>query len=236
MMSTKVEAAQKKEQSTRIVELSQSLMEWKSSESVAANLRVLGKEILKLVDADVFAGWFKDPSQPKPELVVVGDTSLAPDGQFWEKFAHQPHQEMAVMSTRAEISSMGLSETDCPASGVIYFQDSLFQIMLGRGLRCKDVKWGGKPDAPKLRLNGVLTPRASFELYMEKARKESKAWSAADIHVLRRFIEKTEEYAHNRMMITLRSDIEEANLKYMHELNRARDNHDFFSQMSHEVC
>ena len=197
---------------------------------------MLGKEILKLVDADVFAGWFKDPSQPKPELVVVGDTSLAPNGQFWEKFAHQPHQEMAVMSTRAEISSMGLSETDCPASGVIYFQDSLFQIMLGRGLRCKDVKWGGKPDAPKLRLNGVLTPRASFELYMEKARKESKAWSAADIHVLRRFIEKTEEYAHNRMMITLRSDIEEANLKYMHELNRARDNHDFFSQMSHEVC
>jgi len=97
------------------------------------------------------------------------------------------------------------------------------------------VKWGGKPDEPKLRVGGVLCPRKSFDMYMEKAKKESKAWSPSDIHVLTCLMVKTGEYAHNRMMASLRGDIENANLKYLNELNRARDNHDFFAQMSHEI-
>lgn len=213
MVSVKVEAMQKREESNRIVELSKSLMKWRISGSVANNIEKIGPEILKLLDADVLAGWFKDPSISEPALVVVGDASLAPAEKFWSAFSQQPMREMQVMSTRAEIATVGLSESDCPASGFVFYRDSLFQVMIGRGLRCKDVRWAGNPDEPKLRLNGILCPRSSFDLYMEKAKMESRAWSRSDLHVLRRLMEKIGGYAHNRMMSLLRSDIEEANGK-----------------------
>lgn len=213
MMSVKVEAMQKRDQSNRIVELSQSLIKWQICESVASNFEKIGPDILQLLNANVLAGWFKDPSMPEAELVVVGDKSLAPSGSFWSTFSQQTQRELHVMSTRAEIASVGVNESDCPASGVVYYGDALFQLMVGRRLRSKDVRWAGNPDDPKLRLNGNPCPRSSFDLYMEKAKKESKAWSQSDLHVLRRLMEKTGGYSHNRMMCLLRSDIEEANGK-----------------------
>ncbi|KAG7354162.1 diatom phytochrome 1 [Nitzschia inconspicua] len=235
MISVKVEAMQKQEQSTRLVELSKCLIKWRISASVANNIKEIGPEILKLFGADVLVGWFKDPSTPEAELVVVGDKALVPSVTFWSVVSQQPLGELQIMNTRAEIDTTRLSETDCPASSVIYYRDTLFQVMVGRGLNYQDVRWAGNPYEPILRLDGSLRPRSSFDLYMEKGKRESKRWSQSDLHVLRRFIRKTAGYAHNRMMVILRSEIEESNVKYMNELNKARENHEFFSQIAHEI-
>ena len=123
---------------------------------------------------------------------------------------------------------MGITEEECPACGIVYFRDGLVQIMLGRGLRSRDVRWGGDPDAPKLRINGILNPRKSFETFMEKARKESRAWSSSDLHVISALTDRICEHSHNRMMSLLKNDIEDANKKYFNAIARARENNNFF--------
>jgi hypothetical protein len=47
MVSVKVEALQKKAQSVRIIELSETLMRWAQNSTVVANLEKLGKPKLK---------------------------------------------------------------------------------------------------------------------------------------------------------------------------------------------
>lgn len=192
---------------------------------------------MNVVGADVLVGRIQDPSQEEADTVIVGDASLAPSGsKFWTQFEKQGTREICTSTTRAGITTLGLSETDCPASGVAYYGDGLIQIMLGRGLRSQDVMWGGKPDEPKTRnKEGTLCPRNSFDKYMEKAKREARAWTKIDVHVMTALAERASEYSHNRMIALLKNDIESANAKYFTAIERVRDNCEFFAQMSHEI-
>lgn len=198
-------------------------------------LYLLGPDILQIVDADVLVARIQDPTKQDKNSTIVGDKTLVPGEAFWSKFRTHPTRELCAVNTRKAIEQMGLSKEACPASGIVYFRDGLVQIMLGRGLRSKDVRWGGNPDEPKLRIGGVLNPRNSFDTFMEKAKKESRAWTTKDLHVATALMDRVCEHSHNRMMTLLKSDIEEANVKYFNAISRARENSSFFAQMSHEI-
>lgn len=101
--------------------------------------------------------------------------------------------------------------------------------------RSRDVVWAGNPDEPKLRIGGILCPRNSFAQFMEKAHKESRAWSTQDLHVITVFRDRICEHAHNWMMRLLQNDIEDTNKKYLNAIDRAKDNYEFFAHMSHEL-
>lgn len=190
---------------------------------------------MSVVGADVIVGRIQDPAKEEPDTVVIGDASLAPGPNFWTAFAKQPKREICTSATRKGIASLGLTEEDCPASGVAYYGDGLIEVMLGRGLRSKDVAWGGNPDEPKVRKDGMLCPRNSFQTFMEKAKKEACAWTKIDVHVMTALTERASEYSHNRMISLLKNDIESANTKYFTAIEKVRDNCEFFAQMSHEI-
>lgn len=190
--------------------------------------------MLRLLDADVLVAKVHDAAKEEPEIVVIGDRTLVPGEAVWKHFSSKQPREVYAADTRRAIAAMGLSETDCPACGIAYYRDGLVQIMLGRALRGKDVVWAGNPDQPKLRIGGILCPRNSFDMFMEKARKESRSWSTSDIHVFQAFMLRVCEHSHNRMMVTLKSGIQDANMKHLNAISRAKENCEFF--VSDIIC
>jgi len=228
MVSVKVEALKKKAQSVRIIELSETLMRWAQSADTATNLKTIGTDILHVLDGDVLVARIQDFSKDEIETVVVGQNSLAPKDSLWEKFKMHPNRELLHVNTRKELGKLGITSEECEACGIAYFREGQTQILIGRGLRATEVRWGGNPDEPKRRVDGILHPRKSFELFMEKAKQESRAWSSSDLHVMKALMDRVCEHSHNRMMSLLKSDIEEANVKYFNAISKARENNDFF--------
>jgi light-regulated signal transduction histidine kinase (bacteriophytochrome) len=235
MLSVRIEALLRKIQSNRLINLGDILMRWKPEKSAVHNLFNLGEKILEVVDADVLVACIEDPRKNEGDSLVVGDVSLAPKDHFWERFKTHPSRELCTCSTRAAIEAMELTQEDCPASGFVYFREGRTQIMLGRSLRSTDVVWAGDPDAPKLRIGGILNPRASFNQFMEKAKKESRSWTESDLNAIRVFRDHVCQHSHQWIMSLLKTDIDEANQKYMNALDRAQDNYEFFAHMSHEL-
>ena len=184
--------------------------------------------MLRILDADVLVARMYDAAKENPQRIVIGDDSLVPREELWQYFAAKSPKEVYAADTRQAISEMGLSINDCPASGVAYYRDGLVQVMMGRGLRAKDVIWAGNPDEPKLRIGGILCPRNSFAMFMEKARKESRSWSASDVHVFLALMVRVCEHSHTRMMTMLKTGIKDANVKYFNAINRAKENCEFF--------
>ena len=180
------------------------------------------------MDADVLVGKIQDPTKEEADTVIVGDKSLAPSDAIWKYFKDHPNRELCAVSTRKGLQDLKIPEEACPSCGVVYFRDGLVQVIVGRGLRAKDVRWGGNPDEPKLKIGGILNPRKSFEIFMEKAKKETRAWSTSDLHVISSLMDRVCEHSHNRMMSLLKSDIEDANVKYFNAISRARENNNFF--------
>ena len=223
----------KKSQSVRIVELSEALMRWKQGASVSANLKRNGKDILTVLDADILVAKVQDPSRGDAVTVVIGNASLAPGDKYWSVFEEQPSRKILSSTTRKELEEMGLSEKDCPATGVVYYSDSLVQIMVGRGLRASDVIWGGNPDEPKKRVDGFLSPRKSFDRFMEKAKRESRGWSKIDLHVISAFMEGIVEISVTRTVTCLKQNIVEANMKYLDAHERIQDNSSWFVSNDH---
>ena len=224
----------KKAQSVRIVELSEALMRWKQGEAVSANLKGNGKDILTVLDADVLVAKVQDPSEEGTETIVIGNASLAPGDKYWSVFEEQPRRKILASTTRKELEEMGLSEKDCPATGVVHYSDSLVKIMVGRDLRAGDVIWGGNPDEEKKRVDGFLSPRKSFDRFMEKAKRESRAWSKIDLHVLAAFMERVVEISVTRTVTCLKLNIAEANMKYLDAHERIQDNSSWFVSNDHQ--
>lgn len=235
MVSVRIEALQKKDQSARIIRLSECLMNLKQEQGVIHNLYESGSEILYVVDADVLVGHVQDPRDSENDSVVIGDKSLAPSDFFWSKFANLPNRELCALSTRAALDARGVTAEECPACGIVVFREGRTFILLGRKERSRDVAWGGNPDEPKLRIGGILCPRTSFETFMKKAQMESRSWSSQDLNVISVLRDRICEQAHNWMMKLLENDIQSTNQKYMNAIDRARDNYEFFAHMSHEL-
>ena len=236
MVSVRVEAIMKKRQSSRVIRLGQSMLNLKKDQSVIHNLFEWGEDILDIVDTDTIVAYIQNPREGEGDRIILGDSSLVPTETFWTKMARHPSRQLCVASTREEIRAMGLDIEECPASGFVYFHEGRTHILLGRGMRSKDVTWAGNPDEPKLRIGGILNPRHSFDSFIEKARQESRAWSSQDINVITVLRDRICEHSYQYMMSVLRDDINETNEKYLGAIERARENYEFFSHMSHEVC
>ena len=236
MLSVRIEAFTRKEQSLRVLELGEILMKWVKEKNVLHNLYLVGDRLLEIVDADVMVARINgEGCGENSDWITVGDKSLVPNEKFWQTFTTHPNRDICSHSTRATITKLGLTSDDCPSSGFAYFREGRMEIMFGRALRSKDVVWAGNPDAPKLRQGGFLHPRASFERFMEKARMESRYWTAGDLHALGVLRDHVCEQSHQWVMSILQSDIDQANKNYANALDRARDNYEFFAHMSHEL-
>jgi len=236
IVSVRIETIVKKAQSARIIQLREILMRLKNDQNVIHNLHDWGSELLGNLDADVLVGHIQDPLEGEGDNIVLGDASLAPSAEFWAKMTlSQASHELCVMSTRVEVEKRGLTKVDCPASGIMYFRQNRMHIMLGRDVRSNDVEWAGDPDEPKLRIGGILHPRQSFAMFMEKARQESRAWNRHDLQVISIFRDHICNHSHKWMMELLRNNIDDTNQKYMLAIESARDNYAFFAHMSHEL-
>lgn len=173
-----------------------------------------------------------EPRKNDGDEFAIGDTSLLPTLEFWNTMVSRPPRELTVASTRVGLDILGLTKKSCPASGIVFFQEGRTMVMLGRGTRAQDVAWGGNPDAPKARVEGILHPRASFQKVIEKARTESRAWSRQDIDVISVMRDRICEHAHQYAMGLLKESIQETNEKYLSAMERARFVLSFMIKMS----
>jgi light-regulated signal transduction histidine kinase (bacteriophytochrome)/CheY-like chemotaxis protein len=230
MVSARVESLVRKKTSARIISLGETLMTWSQAKTFGGNLSSLGEQILEVVDADVLVG------RSEGETVVIGDKALAPTDSCWGKLAVHPDSKLLVLNDYKQMEEHGILPGDCLAPGVVYFRHDSTEIFLGRNARSKDVAWGGNPDEPRLYVDGKLNPRTSFGVFMQKARMEARAWSPQDenvVLILRDGI--CSERSHDWMVALLKTDIEEANMRYYSAIDRAQDNSHFFAQLCHEL-
>ena len=235
MMSVRIEALVKKAQSFRVFQLSGIMMNLRQDQSVIHNLCEWGDRILEILDVDVLVGHVEDARGLERDEIILGDQSLTPSEDFWHTMATQPRRELCVLSTRQEVDNKGLTVEECPACGIVYFREGRTHILVGRRARAQDVAWAGNPDEPKLRIGGILSPRNSFNTFMEKARMESRGWSVQDINVMTYLRDRICEHSHNYTMKLLQTDIEDTNSKYLNAIDRADENYEFFAHMSHEL-
>jgi len=229
-VSARVEGIAKKVQTTRLVRLGQLLKKWKPTAHVKDNLELLGNQILDILEADVLAGEFvmEDAETSRICTVTKGDMTLIPGAHFWTKMAVTPHFDLCAKSTRASIEELGLTLEDCPAAGFVYFRGEHMQIMVGRAYRGRDVAWGGSPDTPKLKIGGILHPRASFETQLEKSKQESRPFNPSDLTLVNLLRDRIlRQQSNSWMLCLLENDIGEANISCFHALEQSEDNNDF---------
>ncbi|GKY92076.1 hypothetical protein MPSEU_000179000 [Mayamaea pseudoterrestris] len=232
MVSVRIEALIKKEESQRIIELGEVLLSMKHNRSIMDSIYDLGEGLLKVLDCEVVVAY----SENGNGSILVGDRTLAPTKNFWDQMMIKvANREIFSLSGREDLADAGISVIDCPACGVAYFREGATHFFLGRKERSRDVAWAGRPDEPKLRIGGILNPRASFETFMEKARMESRLWSPQDLNVVSVFRDRICDHCHSWTMTLLQNDIEQTNKKYMDAIDRAHQNYDFFARMSHEL-
>jgi light-regulated signal transduction histidine kinase (bacteriophytochrome)/CheY-like chemotaxis protein len=237
IVSARVDAMENRIQNSRIIRLGETLMNLRKTDKITAeNIKKTGKKIIEICDADVLVAKVENVATHKVETVVVGDDSLVPAERFWSVLSAYPNREVCFRCTRKGIQELGLEEEDCPAAGFAYFHEGQTQVMLGRGWRTYNVKWCGNPDEPKLRINNLVSPRKSFETFLEKAKTECKVWSPADQSVFGILRDQIcSDRAHNWMMTLLKADIEEANLRYFNAIERSEMNNAYFAHMCHEL-
>ena len=229
VVSAQVESSVRKLQSSRIIKLGQLLMRWRPRGDVIDNLTRIGDSVLEILEADILVGLIENIDAQHTELFLKGDQLLLPSSNFWDIMkAKCMVEKMLCKSTRASIEELGLTEKDCPAAGFCYFQEGDTQIMVGRAWRGRDVIWGGEHFKPKLRVKGILNPRASFKAHLENARRESKPFNPSDINLVTLFRDRVvREQEYSWMLALMKIDIEEANIRYFNAIERAEDNNDF---------
>ena len=60
-------------------------------------------------------------------------------------------------------------------------------------------------------ISGRRAPRASFELYIVHAAKESRPWNAVDREIVNFFLDRLTNYVHNEMLSTFKLSLEHSN-------------------------
>lgn len=188
MLSTRMERINMEAMAERSQALNEVLTKWDKSAGVLVNMKELGEQVKAVCDADCVTVRVEEGADG-PTQWNAGDHTLVPSPAGWKHLADlsvkDSATELITRQTRAGVLQMGFAAPeDCPAAGFCYFSHGGVQVFLGRALRSADVVWAGDPDLPKLRIGGILNPRASFEQFMEKARQESRRWSKGDLLVI----------------------------------------------------
>lgn len=166
-------------ESTRMILMGHIFRNWDANKNIIDNVEALGDQIIKVMEADVFAARYRNENVVWS--VAKGNMNLLPRGLFWEKMSKQvPNYGLCVKSTKKSLEELDLTEVNCPGSDFVFIRDDEVEILIGRAFRERDVVWAGNPDAPKINIGGLLHPRASFEAQLEKARKDSHPFDTLD--------------------------------------------------------
>jgi two-component system, chemotaxis family, sensor kinase Cph1 len=235
MASIRIEASLKKVESSRSILLGEQVTQLDKKKCVIQNISEWGTAILDILKSEIFVSFVENPKETEKESIVLGNSALRPTQEFWEIFRNHRNRDMVVSSSRKETCALGVQSKDCPACGFVYFREYRTHFFLGRSERSSDVCWGGKPDEPKLKINGILCPRKSFEMYMERSRMESKKWTKEDLSIISILRDRLCEHSHDWNMTLLEQEIKLSNQKYIAAIQRAQENYEFFAHMSHEL-
>jgi signal transduction histidine kinase/CheY-like chemotaxis protein len=98
------------------------------------------------------------------------------------------------------------------------------------------VHWGGTPDKVwDPTIPNRLTPRTSFELYIESSKEESRQWKALDLEMASLFFDRTMQYLHDQMIQSFLVSLDQSNSEYAQAVEVAQERYEFFAHMSHEL-
>jgi len=146
---------------------------------------------------------------------------------------------LAILNERCKMNSMlvlpsfpeGLAGD---GTGVLFFKHYVMQMAIVRKSKAVDVRWAGVPDEV-VDHNYQLTPRSSFNVYLEMARKECKSWLPADVEIAETFFERMIKHAHNKMLESFRTTVQQSNTEAAQAIEAAQKHYEFFAHMSHEL-
>ncbi|CBJ33980.1 Phytochrome-like protein 3 [Ectocarpus siliculosus] len=113
-----------------------------------------------------------------------------------------------------ESSEMAISFRTLGARGVAFFWVRSFFVAFLRGSIANSVKWAGNPDAP-VNKDEVMTPRASFELFMRTSGARCKAWSPLTVDLLNMV---RQGFSSQLYAEALPADLQETFARVSHEL------------------
>ncbi|CAM9332045.1 unnamed protein product [Ectocarpus sp. 12 AP-2014] len=113
-----------------------------------------------------------------------------------------------------ESLEMAISFRTLGARGVAFFWVRSFFVAFLRGTTANSVKWAGNPDAP-VNKDEVMTPRASFELFMRTSGAQCKAWSPLTVDLLNMV---RQGFSSKLYAEALPADLQETFARVSHEL------------------
>nr|AKT74329.1 phytochrome [Ishige okamurae] len=110
-------------------------------------------------------------------------------------------------------------------------------LIFVRKCRVHDQKWAGRPDEPKIaNAQGQLHPRASFDVYKEKGRKESETWTELDMEMLGTIADRVRVHLfETQSLINMKDSLEKSNNEAVKAVKQSRELQEFFAHMSHEL-
>jgi len=223
----KIDAFQRERYSARKLEANKIMLILQSIKSLHEFLSTCASSILGVVEADAVAVYECGGSEGR---IVFGDTFALPTQQGYTQLCARCKMNSYVALNRF---NEGLSGD---GAGVLFFKYQYVIVAFVRKTTASDVKWGGNPDRchdPTVPLR--LCPRTSFELFLEKGRKESRPWSNLDCEIAEFVMDRIDHFLHSEMLASFRLSLEQTNSECLQAIESARERYEFFAQMSHEL-
>ncbi|MBX9656893.1 response regulator [bacterium] len=184
-------------------------------------------------------------------IARIGQTPSDEDIRRLSNWLSQRKQEVYFTDCLSE--SFGTQLLASVSAGVLAIhigQRRVSQIIWFRTERSRTVHWAGDPRKFTLTRDGVerLSPRGSFELWVETVKGHSEPWSSDEIHIVREFRDELVRFILRRseVLADLHDDLQVASTEQQKafeaervarmesdRLNRIKD--DFVAVLSHEL-
>jgi hypothetical protein len=210
----------------RKLDFNKALLNLQTAENLMEFMKKFELSILKILDAHAIEVYERDDENS----VIFGDrTSVLTD------VGRKIINSKCKMNSMVEYTSFKEGLTG-DGAGLIFSKQADVSIAIIRKSEVHDVCWGGNPDksvavGPQERLQ----PRASFDIFVEKARVHCKVWSAVDLELAQYFIERVSNYVHGQMLASFRLSLEQSNAECLQAIESNKEHTEFFAHMSHEL-
>jgi len=222
----KIDCLQREKVAARRLQVHKALLPLQTVKSIQDFLSFGWKPILAVVDADALVIYEAE----KEGRQTFGDATILPteEGEKILRTSCRLNSHLLLNQFSSGLSGDG--------AGVLYFKHLHVSVAFVRKAIVSDVKWAGNPNRIQDEtVPGRLCPRASFELYMEKGRKESRTWTAADCSVAEFVVDRIDQFFHRAMLQSFRMSLEQNNSRCLQAVEAARERYEFFAHLSHEL-
>jgi two-component system, chemotaxis family, sensor kinase Cph1 len=222
--SMRIQDFMREQNDSRRLELKKLCLAMPTMRSVHEFLMINSAAVLRVIDAHAII--FYDQEQK----VIYGDESIVPSPDGYDKLRAAAKENILLHVNNFTEGLTGLG------GGVLFYTHQYMAIAFIRKSRVSDVMWGGKPDVPRDPDIPVrLSPRVSFEIYIEQARRECRSWSTIDLELAQYFMDRVIEYMMNVQLAFMRLSLEQANSECFQAKESATEHYEFFAHMSHEL-